>query len=230
MLAIRGTNVICCARRLPELKELVESIERRGGSALAQQCDVSDEISIAKAFDAAQQRFGLIDSTIVNAGIAHAAPAIKITASTFDQVMAVNLRGAFFTAREAGARLIASGEPDPARPRRIIFIASTTGQKPERGAAAYGASKAAVIMLAKTLALEWARHQINVNAILPGFMRTEMVAEYLDSDAGLAQISKWPRKRVMPIEDLESSVLFLLSAQSRAVSGIDLVIDGTQML
>ena len=85
-------------------------------------------------------------------------------------------------------------------------------------------------MLAKTLALEWARHQINVNAILPGFMRTEMVAEYLDSDAGLAQISKWSRKRVMPIEDLESSVLFLLSAQSRAVSGIDLVIDDTQML
>lgn len=230
VLASQGANVICCARRLSDLETLVSEIEASGGSALAQQCDVANAESVAAAFDAAEKRFGLVDSTIVNAGIAHAMPATKITVEMFDQVMAVNLRGAFLTAREAGARLIKSGDPDTARPRRIIFIASTTGRKPERGAAVYGASKAGMIMMAKTLALEWARHEINVNAILPGFMPTDIVSDYLASEAGQKQIVGWPRRRAMPVEDLDPAILFLLSGEARSVSGIELVVDDTQTL
>lgn len=230
LLAGHGANVICCARRQAELDSLVAEIESAGGQALAQVCDVTDAASVAAAFDAAEARFGLMDSTIVNAGITNAMPAIRMSVESFDQLMAINLRGAFLTAREAGARLIASGEADPALPRRVVFIASTAGRKPERGAVAYGASKAGMIMMAKTLALEWARHDINVNAVLPGFMPTDIVADYLGSEAGQKQIAGWPRKRTMPVEDLDAAMLFLLSAGSRSVSGVELVVDDTQSL
>jgi len=230
MLAGEGARVVCCARRVADLESLVAEIEGKGGSALAQQCDVASAESVAAAFDAGEQRFGLIDSTIVNAGIALAAPATRITAEMFDQVMAVNMRGAFLTAKEAGSRLIKSGDPDPARPRRIVFIASTTGRKPERGAVAYGASKAGMIMMARTLALEWARHEINVNSVLPGFMPTDIVADYLESEAGQRQIASWPRKRTMPVQDLDPVILFLLSAGARSVSGAELLVDDTQTL
>lgn len=230
LLAGQGARVICCARRQAELDSLVEEIATAGGQALAQVCDVTDAASVAAAFDAAENRFGLVDSTIVNAGITNAMPAITMPIESFDQLMAINLRGAFLTAREAGARLIASGPAAAETPRRLVFIASTAGRKPERGAAAYGASKAGMIMMAKTLALEWARHDINVNAVLPGFMPTEIIADYLASDAGQRQIAGWPRKRTMPVDDLDAAILFLLSAGSRAVSGIELVVDDTQTL
>lgn len=230
MLAARGANVVCCARRVADLESLVAEIEANGGNAMAQPCDVADAASVTAAFDAAEKRFGLIDSTIVNAGIAHAMPATKMTVEMFDQVMAVNLRGAFLTAREAGARLIGADDAAAGQPRRIIFIASTTGRKPERGAVAYGASKAGMIMMARTLALEWARHEINVNAVLPGFMPTDIVSEYLTSEAGQRQIASWPRKRAMAVEDLDPAILFLLSAAARSVSGAELVVDDTQTL
>lgn len=230
VFAARGANVICCARRKADLDSLVAEIAAAGGQAFAQPCDVSDEASVVAAFDAAQDRFGVVDSTIVNAGITNAMPAVKMPVDSFDQLMAVNLRGAFLTAREAGKRLIASGPPDPARPRRVVFVASTAGKKAERGAAAYGASKAGLIMMAKVMALEWARHEINVTALCPGFMPTDIITPYLESEAGQKQIAGWPRKRVMPVEDLDAAMLFLLSAGSRGVSGVDLVIDDTQTL
>ena len=197
---------------------------------MAQVCDVSDEASVKAAYDAAESAAGLVDSVIVNAGMTNAMPAIKMPVDSFDQLMAINLRGAFLTAREGGARMIASGDPDPARPRRVVFVASTAGMKPERGAAAYGSSKAGMIMMAKTLALEWARHEINVNSILPGFMPTEIISGYLESEAGQKQIASWPRRRTMPVEDLDAAFLFLLSAGARSVSGSELVIDDTQTL
>jgi len=230
MLAAEGARVVCCARRVADLESLVAEIEAKGGTAMAQQCDVANADSVTAAFDAGEQRFGIIDSTIVNAGIAHAMPATRITAEMFDQVMAVNVRGAFLTAKEAGSRLIKSGDPDPARPRRVVFIASTTGAKAERGAVAYGTSKAAMLMMSRVLALEWARHEINVNAILPGFMPTDIVADYLESEAGKRQIASWPRKRTMPVQDLDPVILFLLSAGSRSVSGAELLVDDTQTL
>lgn len=230
MLSAEGAHVICCARRAAELDSLVAEIEAGGGKALAQVCDVSDADSVRRAFDAGENAAGLVDSVIVNAGVTNAMPAAKMPVESFDQVMAINLRGAFLTAREGGARMIASGPADPAQPRRIIFIASTSGRKPERGAVAYGASKAGAIMMAKTMALEWARHDINVNAILPGFMPTDIISGYLESEAGQKQIAGWPRRRTMPVQDLDPAVMFLLSAGARSVSGIELVVDDTQTL
>lgn len=230
MLAGQGAHVVCCARRQSELDSLVAEIASAGGKATAQACDVADAASIVAAFDGAEQAAGPVDSVIVNAGINDAGPATKLPVEALDRIIGVNLRGAFLTAREGAKRMIASGPPAEERPRRIVFIASILGRRPQAGAAAYSATKAGVLMLAKSLALEWARHQINVNAILPGYMPTGIVADWFASDAGQEQVAGWPRRRMMPVADLDPAVLFLLSAQARSVSGTEITVDDTQSL
>lgn len=230
ILAANGAHVICCARRSDDLLSLVAEIEAAGGRATAQTCDVTDATSITHAFDAGETAGGLIDSVIVNAGVNHAGPATRIPIEALDQILSVNLRGAFLTAREGARRMIASGPMQESQPRRIVFIASILGKRAQAGAAAYSATKAGLVMLAKSLALEWARHEINVNAILPGYMPTDIVADWFASDAGKAQIDSWPRKRLMPVSDLDPALLFLLSPEARSLSGSELTIDDTQSL
>ena len=142
--------------------------------------------------------------------------------------MSINLRGAFLTAQQGAKRMIASGKPTEEKPRRVVFIASILGRKATAGTAIYSATKAAVLMLTQSLALEWARHQINVNAILPGYMPTDIVEEWFASRPGQDQIAGWPRGRLMPVKDLDPGLKFLLSPEARSVSGAEIVIDDTQ--
>ncbi len=230
MLAAEGAQVVCCARRSADLSSLVDEISRNGGRALAQTCDVIDAGSIAAAFVAGEATFGPIDSVIVNAGINHAGPAVRLPVDALDQIISVNLRGAFLTAREGARRMMTAGAELGDRPRRILFIASILGKRPQAGAAIYSATKAGVAMLSRSLALEWARHEINVNAILPGYMPTDIVADWFASEAGQAQVQSWPRRRMMPVSELDPAVRFLLSAESRAVSGAELIVDDTQSM
>ncbi|MBK6707312.1 MAG: SDR family oxidoreductase [Sphingomonadales bacterium] len=229
-LAGHGAKVSCCARRGGELATLVKEIGAAGGVAAALPCDVRDAQSIRDAFDSAEDMFGPVDSVIVNAGINIAGPAQSLSVDNLDAILGVNLRGAFLTAQEGGRRMIGRGRPVAGEARRIIFIASILGKAPDLGAVAYAASKAGVLMLAKALAKEWARHEINVNAILPGYMPTDIVAEWFETDKGKAQIEGWPRRRLMPVEDLDGAVLYLLSSAARSVSGAELQIDDTQSL
>lgn len=229
-LAAEGATVVCCARRASELATLVGEIEAAGGRAIAQTCDVADSVSISDAFELAGKAVGPIDSVIVNAGINHAGPAHSLTVEHLDQILAVNLRGAFLTAQEGARRMIASGPPEPAKPRRVIFVASILGRTPDAGAAIYSATKAGVLMLTRALALEWARHQINVNAILPGYMPTEIVGGWFEGEKGRAQVESWPRRRLMPVAALDPAVLLLLSPEAAAISGAEIVVDDTQSL
>lgn len=230
MLAGEGAHVTCCARRKTELEGLVAEISASGGKASVQVCDVGDADAIEAAFDAAEQVAGLVDSVICNAGINAAGPAHSITVEDLDRIMRINLRGAFLTAQQGAKRMIGRGRPLDDDPRRIVFIASILGRKANAGAAVYSATKAGVLMLTKSLALEWARHGINVNAILPGYMPTDIVEEWFSSAPGQAQIAGWPRKRLMPVADLDPAVKFLLSAESRSVSGAEITVDDTQGL
>ena len=229
-LASEGAHIFCCARRKDQLDSLVMDIHADGGSATAITCDVTDADSITSAFETAENIVGLVDSVIVNAGINEAGPAHSLTVKNLDQILSVNLRGAFLTAREGASRMIKSGSPDEANPRRIVFIASILGNRAQAGAAAYSATKAGVLMLTRSLALEWARHQINVNAIMPGYMPTDIVAEWFDSEPGRQQIAGWPRRKLMPVEDLDPVLMFLLSKQAQSVSGSEIKVDDTQSL
>lgn len=230
VIAGRGARVVCCARRADRLEDLVAEIEEAGGTALAQACDVSDAGSIVAAFEAAEAAGGALDSVVVNAGVNVAAPAHRLSLADLDFILSVNLRGAFLTAQEAGRRMIASGPPHADRPRRIVFVASILGRKPELGAAAYSMTKAGVLMLTKALAREWARHEICVNAVLPGYMPTDIVTDWFETAKGKAQMEGWPRQRLMPVGDLDPAILFLLSQEAKSVTGAEIVVDDAQSL
>ena len=228
-LAGAGANVIACARRRAMLDDLVAEIESAGGSAFAQDCDVTDATAIAAAFDAGEARYGLIDSVIANAGINHAGPAMKLEVAQLDAILSVNLRGAFLTAQEGARRMIAAGDASDA-PRRILFVASILGLRPQAGAAVYSATKAGVVMLAKSLALELARHRISVNPLCPGYMPTDIVDDWFESEGGKRQVAGWPRRRLMPVAELEAAVHYLLSAGAGSVTGTSLTVDDGQSL
>jgi NAD(P)-dependent dehydrogenase (short-subunit alcohol dehydrogenase family) len=187
--------------------------------------DVTDASSVEAGFDAAEGTLGPIDAVIANAGVGHGGMAIDLPVAAFDDIMAVNVRGAFLTAREAARRMAARRTAAG----RIVLIASTGGLRPLPGLAAYSASKAAVIMLGQSLAREWIGLRINVNILCPGYIRTELNHEWFDSPAGQKQIDRFPRKRLMAASDLNAILLHLVSEDSAAITGSVFKIDDGQM-
>lgn len=227
-LAAAGAKVVCCARRKASLDALVWEIKATAGEALAVQCDVSDAQSIAAAFDAAEATFGVVDTVISNAGINHPGGALRLNVDRLDAILSVNLRGAFLTAREGADRMINRGAEE--EHRRIVFVASILGTKPMRGAAVYAATKAGVILLARSLALEWAQHRITVNTLCPGFMRTEIINHFFETENGQSEIARWPHHRFMDVVELDPPLMFLLSPRAGSTTGATLMIDEGQSL
>jgi NAD(P)-dependent dehydrogenase (short-subunit alcohol dehydrogenase family) len=228
-LAKAGAAVVACARRADRLEALVRTIEEAGGRAVAVALDVEDEASIVAGYDAAESAFGPPDVVIANAGVNKEGRAVEMQVEDLDWLLRVNLRGVYLTAREGARRMMASGSRETGR-GRIVLIASIGAHQVLPGAAAYCASKAAVVMLGKSFAKEWARQGINVNTICPGFMRTEIVEGYLASDLGRRHVESFPRKRVMEVEDLQSLTLLLSSDASRAITGGVFTVDDAQSL
>lgn len=227
MLAAQGVKVVACARRLDRLDALAASVRATGGVIEPVEMDVEDEASIIAAYDQAERTFGLVDVVIANAGINAQGPATELESDDLAQLLRVNVQGVYLTAREGARRLIAS--PDPSR-GRVIIVGSVGSLRPLAGLSAYSASKAGVAMLGKGLAREWARYGINVNTICPGWIVTELNAEWLASEAGQKLIKTFPRRRVMNPQDLDGIVTFLCSDAARAISGGVFAADDAQVL
>ncbi|MBV8593659.1 MAG: SDR family NAD(P)-dependent oxidoreductase, partial [Caulobacteraceae bacterium] len=149
--AAAGASVVLAARRVDRLESLRAQIEADGGAACAVAMDVTDEASVIAGFDAGGGRFGAIDTVIANAGMNNEALATDITAAAFDEVMAINVRGVFLTAREGARRMMASSSRETGR-GRIVIVASIGAVKVLPGLTAYCASKAAVLMMGRSLA------------------------------------------------------------------------------
>lgn len=213
-----GATVAIAARRKDRLVDLAKEIESTGGRALAIEMDVADENSVAAGFDAAQAALGPIASVVANAGLNYPSSALGIPIEEFDRVISVNLRGVFITAREAAKRMIADGSPARGH-GRIVLLGSVGSHQVMDRLVAYNTSKAAVLMMGKALAKEWALKGINVNTICPGWIKTELNSEWLNSPPGQALIDTFPRKRVMEPEDLAPITLYLLSDASRMITG-----------
>lgn len=229
ILAASGAKVVLGARRTERLEELKSEIEAGGGHALAVAMDVADEASVIAAFDAAEAAFGPVDSVVVNAGLNVDGSALKLAADEFDALMAVNLRGAFLTAREGARRMIAHGSPDHGR-GRVVVISSITAEHAFAGLAAYAASKAAVSQMSRVLAKEWARKGVNVNVLAPGYMVTELTEALWNHEAGRRLMAGFPRHRVMDVEALDPLLLYLSSDASAQVTGSVFTIDDGQTL
>ena len=228
-LAAAGAKVVLGARRTDKLAGQVAAITAAGGEAIAVTMDVTDEASTIAAFDAAEVAFGTVDTIIANAGVATEKMAMSLSVADVDGLLAANIRGVFLTATEGARRLDAAGSRDRQH-GRIILIGSITADKIYPAASVYGATKAAVRHLGRSLAREWARRGINVNVIQPGYFESEMTAEMFASDVGRSLVASFPRRRLRPASDLYTPLLFLASDASIGVTGSVITVDDGQSL
>lgn len=229
ILASAGARVVVGARRGSLLDELCGEIRDAGGEALAVAMDVGDEGSTIAAFDAAEAAYGTIDTVVVNAGVSPAGSALGLAVEDFDATMAINLRGAFLSAREGARRMVAAGIGETGR-GRIVLIGSVTGHHSFPGIVSYGASKAAVAQMGKLLAKDWANKGINVNTIAPGYMATDMTNSLWEIEKGRKLLEGFARQRLMNIDALDPMLLYLCSDVSAPVTGGIFTIDDGQTL
>ena len=226
LFAQAGAKVVLGARRVERIVALADAI---GANALAVALDVTDEASIMAAFDAAQARFGVPDTVLANAGMADAGRAIDLSADQVRRVIDTNFTAVYLTAREGARRMMVAGSKQSGR-GRIVLTGSITADMTGQGDSAYAASKAAVVHLGRQLAREWARQGINVNTVQPGYILTEIDADWFATEGGRAQVQTWPRKRLTPIEALNDPMLFFASDASAHVTGAHITVDDGQSL
>ena len=222
VLASCGAKVALAARRLDRLEALADEIRAAGGEATAIAMDATDADQLIAAVGQAEAALGPMTILVNNAGIPDAQRAHKMSTELIDRVLDVNVRAPFILACEVARRLIAAE-----RPGRIVNIASSAAYDYGGGGAAlYSVSKSAVVRMTETLAVEWARYHINVNAIAPGAFASEMMDGMLSR---VGDISKaFPRQRIGDPAQLDSTLLYLVSPVSEAVTGTSIRVDDGQ--
>ncbi|MEI7739351.1 MAG: SDR family oxidoreductase [Betaproteobacteria bacterium] len=221
-LAQAGATVVLASRRMDRLKDLRAELESQGFQAHEVQLDVSSTSSISKAIEHAESEVGPIDILINNSGVSTTQKIQDAKPEDFDFVFNTNVRGAFFVAQEVGKRMLgrAMGVEKGSFPgARIINIASVAGLRVLPQIGLYAMSKAAVIQMTKAMALEWGRFGINVNAICPGYIDTEINHHHWSTEKGQKLVQMLPRKRVGSAGDLDALLVLLCSDQSHFVNG-----------
>jgi NAD(P)-dependent dehydrogenase (short-subunit alcohol dehydrogenase family) len=225
VLAANGATVVLASRRVGRLKELRAEIEAEGGDAHVIAMDVTDPDAIAAGVAQAEAEAGPIDILVNNSGVSTTQRLVDVTPEDFDFVFDTNTRGAFFVAQAVGRRMIERARTEPDRQARIVNIASMAALKVLAQIGVYCMSKAAVAQMTRAMALEWARYGINVNAICPGYISTELNEHHWETEAGRKLISMLPRKRLGTPEDLDGLLLLLASDQSRFINGAVIAAD-----
>lgn len=219
VLAKAGAQVVLASRRVERLKELRAEIEAEGSAAHVVALDVTDYASIKSAIAHAETEAGPIDILVNNSGVSSTQRLVDVTPEDYAFIMDTNQRGAFFVAQETAKRMIARSKGDASLQHRIINISSVTGMRALPQIGIYSISKAAVIHMTKSMALEWGRYGINVNAICPGYICTELNEAHFDSEQGQKLVNMLPRKRLGQPEDLDGLLLLLASEESRFING-----------
>jgi NAD(P)-dependent dehydrogenase (short-subunit alcohol dehydrogenase family) len=223
VLARAGALVVLAGRRLDKVREGAEAIERAGGRALCVAMDVREEGSVVDSLSEVEQRAGIVDVLINNAGTNAPCAAIDVPINDWDAILDTNLRGCFLLARETAKRLIRAE-----RPGSIVNVASVLGIRTQKGVAPYMASKAGLVHLTRGLALEWARYRVRVNALLPGYFRTDLTDEFLGTESGAALLRNIPQRRFGEMDELTGPLLLLASGASSFMTGSTLTADGGQ--
>ncbi len=221
-LAAAGAGVVLAARRIERLKTLRAEIEAAGGDAHVVGLDVTDTDSIRAAIAHAETEMGTIDILVNNSGVGTTQKLTDVTPEDYDHVMNTNTRGAFFVAQEVAKRMIARSQgaaPGTFTGGRIVNIASVAGLRAGGKIGVYAMSKAAVIHMTKVMALEWGRYGINVNALCPGYIDTEINHHVWQTEAGQKLVQTLPRKRVGKPADLDVALMMLCANESHFVNG-----------
>ena len=221
-LAAAGAGVVLAARRLDRLKSLRAEIESDGGVAHVVALDVTSLASIQAAVAHAETEMGGIDILVNNSGVSSTQKLTDVHPEDYDYVMGTNTRGAFFMAQEVAKRMIArsKGEaPGTYTGGRIVNVASVAGLRVMPQLGVYCMSKAAVVQMTKAMALEWGRFGINVNALCPGYIDTEINHQHWQTDSGRKLVQMLPRKRVGKPQDLDALLVMLCANESHFVNG-----------
>jgi len=232
-LAKAGAGVVLAARRMDRLKTLRAEIEAEGGDAHVVELDVTDPDSIASAVAHAETEMGVIDILVNNSGVGNSEKLTEVTPDSYDYIMNTNARGAFFVAQAVGKRMIArsKGEaPGTFTGGRIVNIASMAALVVGPGLGVYCMSKAAVVHMTRAMAFEWGRFGINVNAICPGYIDTEINHQVWQTDAGQKMVQAMPRKRVGKPADLDVLLMMLCANESHFINGAVISADDGQSL
>ena len=221
-----GARVVIGARRAERLAALAEEL---GDAALAVPLDVTVEASMIAAYDAAEARFGTVDTVVANAGIAMAGRSIDQPLSDVANVIATNFTGLYLTAREGARRMIKAGFKQTEH-GRIVLIGSITAELTGQSDSAYAASKAGVAHLGRQFAREWARQGICVNTLQPGYIQTEIAGDWFQTEGGAKQVAGFNRRRMCPIGALDQPLLLLASDAARYITGATITVDDGQAL
>ena len=227
-LSRAGAAVVLASRRVEKLKELRAQIEGEGGDAHVVELDVTDQRSIKAAVARAETEVGSIDILVNNSGVGSMQPLKDVDTDSFDFVFNTNVKGAFFVAQEVGKRMLARAQgsaPGNYTGGRIINIASMAGLKVLPQIGVYCMSKAAVIQMTKAFAVEWGKYGINVNAICPGYIDTEINHHHWQTEQGQKLVQMLPRKRTGQPQDLDALLVMLCSDQSHFINGAVIAAD-----
>jgi len=227
-LSRAGAGVVLAARRIERLKTLRAEIEAEGGDAHVVGLDVADHGSIRAAVAHAETEMGAIDILVNNAGVGTTQKLTDVSPEDYDYIMNTNARGAFFVAQEVAKRMIARSQgkaPGTFTGGRIVNIASMAGLRVLGQIGVYAISKAAVVHMTRAMALEWGRFGINVNAICPGYIDTEINHHQWQTEAGQKLVNLTPRKRIGRPQDLDAVLAMLCANESHFVNGAVIAAD-----
>lgn len=227
-LSTAGAAVVLASRRMDKLKALRAQIEADGGDAHVVMLDVTDHGSIKSAVAHAETEVGPIDILVNNSGVSTTQRIQDVNEEDYDFIFGTNVKGAFFVAQEVGKRMLARSRgmaPGTFSGGRIINIASMAGLRVLPQIGVYCMSKAAVVQMTKAMALEWGKFGINVNAICPGYIDTEINHHHWQTEQGQKLVQMLPRKRIGKPEDLDALLVMLASGQSHFVNGAVIAAD-----
>ncbi len=220
--ARQGASLVLAARTRAQLEEVARGIERAGGQSATVPLDVTDEAQVESACQTALERFGRLDILVNNAGINVVRPTEEVPLEEWNAIIQTNLTGVFLCSRTVGRHMLAQ------RSGSIINVGSILSFTAFPNRFAYAATKGGVVQMTRVLAVEWANRGVRVNALAPGFIRTELVAEL--GRRGKLDLSKIPGRtpigRIGEVSDLVGPAIFLASDEAAFVTGHTLVVDG----
>lgn len=220
VLADAGANVVLAARRIDRLEKLAAELRTKGVKALPIAMDVTDVASIRAGIAAAEAEFGRLEILINNSGLNVQRRLVEVEEGDYDTVLDTNTKGAFFVAQAVARHMLAKQIKG-----KIVNVASAAGIKPMRQLGVYAMSKAAVIMMTQSMAQEFLRAEINVNAIAPGYIETEINSDYWTTPGGQKLKEMLPRKRIGDASDLDGLILLLCSDAGRFINGATITAD-----
>ncbi len=225
ILAASGARVAVAARRSADCEAICDRIRAAGGEALAISLDVTAPASAGAAIAAVSAAWGRLDVLVNNAGVTTTTPLLDQDEASWSRILDTNVKGAFVVGQAAARAMTADGKGG-----NIVNVASILGLRVAGQVAAYSASKAGLLQLTRSMALEWARHGIRANALCPGYVETDLNRDFFASEAGKALIRRIPTRRLGQLSDLDGPLLFLCSDASAHVTGASIAVDGGHLV